>query len=284
MNNINGILVVNKSEGFTSRDVVNKVSRILGTKKIGHTGTLDPLATGVLVLTIGKCTKLSEMLTCQYKEYIAEFMLGYETDTLDITGEKTKEYSGSFPDDLEIKTVISSFAREYLQEVPLYSAVKIDGKRLYEYARNNIEVELPKRMVDIKSIDILEINDNVVKIKTCVSKGTYIRSLIRDIGEKLGTYATMSKLVRSKSGKFDIDNSYTLESIENGNYKILSPIEFLDDIQTIVLDDELFKKVDNGVKLRLDCNCDYVKFAKNDEIVAIYKREEDYYKMYVKMI
>ena len=203
---MNGILIVNKSDGFTSRDVVNKLSKVFNTKKIGHTGTLDPIAKGVLVVVLGKYTKLCEDLTQTYKEYIATFKLGILTDTLDITGNVIDEKSCNVSEE-EIRNVISNYKCVYNQEVPIYSSVKINGRKLYEYARNGEEVALPKREVDIKSIEVLEINKDIIKIKCLVSKGTYIRSLIRDIGESLNTHATMTDLIRTKQGIFDIKDS-----------------------------------------------------------------------------
>ena len=152
---MNGIIVVNKEKGYTSRDVVNIVGKHLGTKKIGHTGTLDPIAEGVLVLVIGKYTKLTDYLTSEYKEYIAEFVLGYETDTLDNTGKIINTCEKKVSKE-EIEKVVNSFCGKYNQEVPKYSAVKINGKKLYEYARENIEVKLPKREVEISNIELID--------------------------------------------------------------------------------------------------------------------------------
>ncbi|MBD9114902.1 tRNA pseudouridine(55) synthase TruB, partial [bacterium] len=160
---MNGILIVNKSEGFTSRDVVNKLSKIFNTKKIGHTGTLDPIAKGVLVVVIGKYTKLCEDLTQTFKEYIATFKLGILTDTLDITGKILDEKDVTVTEE-EIRNVIASYKCVYDQEVPIYSSVKINGRKLYEYARNGENVVLPKRKVDIKNIEVIDINKDIVKI------------------------------------------------------------------------------------------------------------------------
>ena len=161
---MDGILVVNKQSGYTSRDVVNEVCKILNTKKIGHTGTLDPIAKGVLVLCIGKATKLVEILTADEKEYIAEATLGVKTDTLDNTGNIIEEKSVTVTKQ-QIIDVLNSMIGNYNQEVPIYSAVKIDGKKLYEYARNNISVELPKRNIEIKKIELGEfINENFEKL------------------------------------------------------------------------------------------------------------------------
>lgn len=276
---MNGILIVNKEENYTSRDVVNIVSKNLKTKKIGHTGTLDPIAKGVLVLVIGKYTKLCEDLTSTYKEYIATFKLGILTDTLDITGNVLKEKEVNINED-QIKEIINNFIGEYDQEVPLYSSVKIKGRKLYEYARNNENVILPKRKVNIKNIEIIDINKDEIKIKCLVSKGTYIRSLIRDIGNKLDCYATMTSLIRTKQGNFNIEDSYTLEEIKNNNYKLLDIDNFLDikimDIKGIE------KKVLNGVKLEFNINNKYLLFKENNNDIALYKKDGTCFRMYIK--
>lgn len=274
---MNGILIVNKSDGFTSRDVVNKLSKVFNTKKIGHTGTLDPIAKGVLVVVLGKYTKLCEDLTQTYKEYIAIFKLGILTDTLDITGNVIDEKSCNVSEE-EIRNVISNYKCVYNQEVPIYSSVKINGRKLYEYARNGEEVTLPKREVDIKSIEVLEINKDIIKIKCLVSKGTYIRSLIRDIGESLNTHATMTDLIRTKQGIFDIKDSYTIEDIENGNYKLINIEDVLD---LCVINNEYIKEATNGVKLELDIKNKYILFKSNNEEVALYKKDGKYFRMYV---
>lgn len=224
---MNKILVVNKPFGYTSRDVVNKLTKIFHEKCIGHTGTLDPMATGVLVVCIGKYTKLNLELTSMEKEYIATMKLGIETDTLDITGNITKTMDKKINLD-EIKKVFSEFPKEYMQSVPKYSAVKINGKKLYEYARENIEIELPKRMVKIYSLELLSYENNIIKFKTKVSKGTYIRSLIKDIANLLNTVAVMESLIRTKQGKFSLEDSYDLESIENNKFEFIPLTSALD--------------------------------------------------------
>lgn len=269
---MNGIIVVNKEKGYTSRDVVNIISKILGTKKVGHTGTLDPIAEGVLVVCVGKCTKLCDYFTSNEKEYIAEFKIGYETDTLDYTGNIIKKSNKKVKSE-DIINVINNFKGEYNQEVPIYSAVKINGKKLYEYARNNISVDLPSRIVNIKDIDILSIND-IIKIKCLVSKGTYIRSLVRDIGCKLGTYATMTSLIRTKQGKFDICDSYKIEDIKNNNYKLYSIDEIFSDYPKIYLDNDLYKKVSNGVILDNIYDSKYVLFYYENKLICVYKEYE----------
>lgn len=272
---MNGLLVVNKEKDCTSRDVVNSVSKILGTKKVGHTGTLDPMATGVLVICVGKCTKLVDMITSDCKEYIAGVRLGILTDTLDVTGNVLKSESVKFSCD-EIIDVLKSMVGEYLQEVPIYSAVKVNGKKLYEYARSGKDVELPKRLVNIKSIELvsdIEYIDGTVNfsIKCLVSKGTYIRSLVRDIASKLGTIGVMSSLVRTKQGKFSIDDSYSLSDIKKGNYKLIDIGTYFSDMYKVIVDDDLKKDILNGKLLDNIYKCDKILFVdRKDSVLAIY--------------
>ena len=272
---MDGIIVVNKEKDFTSRDMVNKVGKILGVKKIGHTGTLDPMATGVLVMCIGKCTSLVDMITSDYKEYVAGVRLGILTDTLDITGNVISKCSVNYSCD-EICDVLNSMVGEYYQEVPKYSAVKINGKKLYEYAREGIDIDLPKRFVDIKSIELVSdivYRDGVIDftIKCLVSKGTYIRSLIRDIAFKLGCYGVMSSLIRTKQGNFSIDDSYSISNIENGNYKLIGLDEFLKNKYKVICNDDLKKDVLNGKILDNIYDKDEILFVDNDGLVlALY--------------
>ena len=253
---------------------------IFHTKKIGHTGTLDPIATGVLVITIGTYTKFGNDLTSLYKEYIAEAELGYETDTLDNTGNITNRSNIKVSEE-EIKNVILSYQKKYDQEVPLYSSIKINGKKLYEYARCNEVVKLTKREVDIKEIEVLSINNNKIKFRCLVSKGTYIRSLIRDIGSSLNTYATMTSLIRTKQGKFSLEEASTINDIRSNNYHLLK-IEDLLDVEIINCDYDLYHKVNNGVKLSKEYDKEYVLFKYNNEDICLYKKDEEYFRMYLK--
>ena len=279
---ISGILIVDKEKGMTSRDVVNEVSKIFKTKKIGHTGTLDPLATGVLVITINKATKLNEIITATYKEYQVEAILGIKTDTLDITGNVLKKENTNFKKE-EIKKILNSFVGSYNQEVPIYSAVKINGKKLYEYARNNEEVVLPKRLVTIKYINLDDINyiDNqtVIKFTCLVSKGTYIRSLVNDIANKLDTYGVMTNLRRTKQGIYDIDNAYKLSDIKNNHYQIISLKDALKDYFQVKVDKDLKFKVVNGQILDNIYNQEYVLFI-DDDVLALYKNVDNKLKPY----
>ena len=250
---MNGIIVIDKPKDYTSRDIVNIVSKKLNTKKVGHTGTLDPLATGVLVLPIGRALKVSELLTSNTKEYIAEVILGYETDMLDITGTEIKRNIPSVTKE-ELLKVLKSYIGKYNQEVPLYSAVKVGGRKLYEYARSGTPVIPPSKEVEVYSLELISdlkhINGAVEFTIRCeVSTGTYIRSLIRDIAYSLNTYGTMKNLIRTRQGIFTLKDAYTLKDIEENNYKLLSIKECLPNIKTTVIEEPLLTKVKNGMVL-----------------------------------
>ena len=272
---MDGLLVVYKEKDCTSRDMVNEVGKILGTKKIGHTGTLDPMATGVLVMCIGKCTKLVDVITCDLKEYVAGVSLGFETDTLDTTGNIINRVNVDINKE-QIVNVLNSMIGNYEQEVPIYSAVKINGKKLYEYARSGVDVKLPKREVFIKNIELIsDVNyiDGTVnfKIKCLVSKGTYIRSLIRDIAYKLGTIGVMSSLERTRQGEFTINDAYSLEDIKNNNFKLINLRTYFKDMYTIKVDDDMKEKILNGSLLDNIYDCDRILFVdKNDLVLALY--------------
>ena len=267
---MNGILIINKEKDYTSRDVVNKLIKILHTNKIGHTGTLDPIATGVLVVTIGRATKLCDLLTSEYKEYIATMKLGIETDTLDITGNIINEKKYDVNEE-QIKEVLNSFLGKSIQEVPKYSAVKVNGRKLYEYARSNIDVELPKREIDIKTIDFISYKNDLITFKCLVSKGTYIRSLIRDIAYKLNTLGTMTELIRTKQGDFKIEDSYTIEDIENNKYKVISYEEALSNYEIININEDLYNKVLNGSIITKTFNNQIALLKYKGDIVAVYQ-------------
>ncbi|MCI9233761.1 MAG: tRNA pseudouridine(55) synthase TruB [Bacilli bacterium] len=276
-----GILVINKKAGMTSRDVVNEVGKLLHTKKIGHTGTLDPMATGVLVLCVGKATKIAELLTATEKEYVAEITLGIETDTLDNTGTILKQENVSCSKE-QIENVLKSMVGEYLQEVPLYSAIHVDGKKLYEYARNHEEVKLPSRIVTIYSLELVQYTTNKFTIRTKVSKGTYIRSLIRDIAKKLNTIGVMSKLERTQQGIFPLKDSVTIENIKNHTYSILSIKDALISYPMISVNQELEKKIKNGQIIKNEFGKSIILFLNGDQeplaLYKVYPKDEEYLK------
>ena len=266
-----GILLVDKPKGYTSRDIVNMVSRFLGTSKVGHCGTLDPIATGVLVIGVGDGLKILEFMTNDTKEYIAKVKLGIKTDTLDVTGKVLEENNNYNLDKKELTKVLSSFKKKYVQEVPLYSSVKVSGIRLYKYAREGKEVTLPKREVEIFDIELLKCEKDSFTFRCIVSKGTYIRSLIRDIGEELGVLCTMEELERTKQGVFDIIDAYSLTDIENNKYKFISLSKVLSDKYSTLADSELEFKIKNGALLPNIYNEDMIVFKNiKDEVVGIY--------------
>lgn len=210
---LNGIIVIRKEAGYTSHDVVAKMRGICKQKKIGHTGTLDPQATGVLPVCLGSGTKLCDMLTDKDKEYVAELRLGVETDTQDMTGQVLREAEVTTTEE-QVREAVLQFQGDYDQVPPMYSALKVDGKKLYELARAGKEVERKPRRVQILEIEILEMNLPVVKMRVHCSKGTYIRTLCADIGSRLGCGGAMQSLVRTKVGQFTLEKAVTLQELE----------------------------------------------------------------------
>ncbi len=286
---MDGILIIKKEKGYTSRDIVNIVGKIFNTKKIGHTGTLDPMAEGVLVLCMGKALKVCELLVNHTKEYIAEIVLGIETDTLDMEGNVISTSTVDI-DEKQIIEAVNSFKGKYWQEVPKYSAVKIKGKKLYEYAREGLEVELPKREVNIMDINVcdnVEYKNGLIyfKIKCLVSKGTYIRSLVRDIGNSLNCPATMNGLVRLKQGNFNIEDAWSIDDIKLGKYRLLDIAEAFPDIPKIKVNKNIAFKVKNGVILDnfFDSELAFL-YDEDDNLLALYKKENNKcrsYKMFI---
>lgn len=220
MNNLDlkGILPVNKPQGWTSFDVVNKIKHIIYQKglKIGHLGTLDPMATGVLLVTIGKATKLFDLMQQKSKTYLATFEFGYETDTLDATGTKGSE-SLNLPTRQQIEEILPSFIGQIEQMPPRYSAKSINGKRAYDLARANQQFDLKPCKVNIYDLDIIDFSKNCLTLKVVCGSGTYIRAIGRDIAEKLKTYATMTSLIRTDIDNFNIKNCVDIQSINEQN-------------------------------------------------------------------
>lgn len=268
---MNGLLVVNKKKGYTSRDVVNILEKKFDTPKVGHTGTLDPIATGVLVIAIGNALKIVDLLSSNTKEYIATAKIGLQTDTLDVTGNVIEEKEEKI-DKEQLINVLNSFIGKSLQEVPLYSAVKVKGRRLYDYARSGKEVELPKREIEIYDIELIELTEEYFKFRVVVSKGTYIRALIRDIGKKLNINLSMSDLIRTKQGKFTIESSYTIEDIRNDKYELIKTYKVLDDYEIVKVDDFIKNKVLNGRILENRYKSEKIAFIDKDEnLLGLYK-------------
>ena len=221
---MDGILLIDKPSGITSHKVIEIIRRKLNIKKVGHAGTLDPLATGLLIIMLGKATKLSNHLVSQFKSYEVEMKLFLETDTGDITGKIIKNEKPQTFTENQVQIVFNFFNDyEYWQKPPLYSAIKIKGRKLYQYARQGIPIEVPPRLVKIEKIKLLNYSPKEAKINFWVecSKGTYIRSLVKDIAEKLGTIATVSQLRRISSGNFHINQALKLEEVEKGKLNLL---------------------------------------------------------------
>lgn len=269
---MNGILLVNKEKDMTSRDVVNIISKKFDTGRVGHTGTLDPIATGVMGIAINDGLKIVDLLINDTKEYIATVKVGIDTDTLDVTGSVLNEVKDFAVTEEQIKEVLNTFLGKSIQEVPIYSALKVNGKRLYEYARENIEVDLPRREIEISSIELLEINNDTFKFKVNVSKGTYIRSLIRDIGKKINIPCVMQELQRTRQGAFKLEDSYTLDEIKNDKYKFISIKDALNGYKFVKVNDYIENKIRNGRILENRYDEDVIVFInEHEEVLAIYK-------------
>ena len=273
-----GVLLVDKPLGMTSRDVVNKVCKILKTKKIGHTGTLDPNASGVLVLCVGPSTKIVQFLTSEDKEYVAEITLGISSDTLDLDGEILRREAVSEFSEEKLLEVLENFKGASKQVPPMYSAIKINGKRLHELAREGKEVERKERDIFIQSLDLishLKFEDGMskFKIQTRVSKGTYIRTLAADIGEALGYPALMSSLRRISQGEFDISDSHTLEQIEANEFTYISKSDAMKSMNHFeITDSDLMKRINNGAIIdRVNESDEDVALYYEDKILAVYK-------------
>lgn len=254
---MNGIINVNKPKGITSHDVIYKLRKILKQKSIGHTGTLDPDAQGVLPICIGNATKASNYILNEEKRYTAELKLGIITDTQDISGKvlETKEVSVNIED---VKRVVERFVGKQNQIPPMYSAIKVNGKKLYELARAGIEIEREPRPIEISELNLLNIQNDLIKIDCKCSKGTYIRTLCHDIGQALGCGATMTELTRTQAGIFNIESSYTLEDIEimakdQKIEEILIKVEnIFKNYDKIILKEEQYKLFMNGATVKLD--------------------------------
>lgn len=281
--NMDGILLVNKPKDFTSHDVVNVLRRVFNTKKIGHTGTLDPDATGLLVIGINKGTKIMKYLNNDEKIYEAVILIGKTTDTLDDAGEIIS--SLSVKDEIKnTEDVINSFKGIYTQTPPMYSAIKYKGKRLYEYARKGIIIDdIPSRDItiyDIHQTGEISYQEDTAKLSYYVhsSKGLYVRTLSYDIGKKLGYPAYNLELHRIKAGNFDVKDSYTLDEIKEGNYKLLSLSESLSQYGSIIIKEELHHQIFNGMEVSLEHfnSNDTVKIVdKNNVLIAIYEKHPD---------
>ena len=264
---MNGILIVNKPENITSQGVVSRVKKALNIKKCGHTGTLDPLATGVLPVLVGNSTKLSKYLVEHNKIYRAVIELGKKSNTGDREGEiiDTQKVPNNL-DENKIKNVLKEFLGKQIQIPPIYSAIKVNGKKLYEYAREDKKVEIPKREIEIYSIELIEFEKekSTITFEVKCSKGTYIRTLCEDIAKRLETIGYMKNLIRTKVDIFSIEESYSLNDIENGNYKLITMEELFKNFLSVQLNSRKLELFLNGVNLSFELE-DGVYNIYNDE-------------------
>lgn len=276
----NGIINIYKEKGFTSHDVVAKMRGICKQKKIGHTGTLDPDAEGVLPVCLGSGTKLCDMLTEKDKEYVAELLLGVETDTQDVSGQVLRTCE-PVTDEEVVRQAVDSFQGEYMQVPPMYSALKVNGKKLYELARAGKEVERQARPVVIQDIEILEMQLPVVKIRVTCSKGTYIRTLCADIGEKLGCGGTMKSLLRTRVGIFELEDAITLKELEalrdSGEIekKLYGVESVFEELSALHVKDEFQKLLDNGNPFFPNQTVENKKYPAG-EWIRVYGKEKFY--------
>ena len=291
MAGLSGVINVYKPKGITSHDVIYKLRRILNIKKIGHTGTLDPDAEGVLPVCVGRATKTADMLTASDKEYLARVALGSSTDTQDGAGKvimsvNMNDYNVSVDD---IKSAAAEFLGDTLQIPPMFSAIKVGGKKLYELARQGIEIERKPRPVRIDKIEVSDCApDNAAarefSMRVACSKGTYIRTLCHDIGDRLGCYAHMTGLIRTRSGRFDVSESYTLEQIAEmyagGDTGFLTSIDkVFEEFDAVTINDKAAKMMTNGVRVHAPNNTEegktYRVYDRNGKFLTISRREND---------
>ena len=271
------VLYIDKPKGITSFDVCYKLRKVFNTKKIGHTGTLDPNATGLMICLVDNASKANQFLVSAKKEYVATVKLGIKTDSEDIDGKILLSREEIMPKKEELIDVLNNFLGKSLQVPPITSAIKVNGKKLYEYQRNNEEVEIKPREIEIYEIELLSIDDNYFSFRCLVSSGTYIRSLVRDILDKFNIIGTLSDLRRTKIDEISLDNANKLEDVLNGNYvghsifEVLSKYYFVYEVKDK-------KWIIDGKALKLSLDDEYILCAKDGEALAIYKKDGSLYR------
>ena len=271
------VLYVYKPKGISSFDVCYKLRKVLGTKKIGHTGTLDPNAEGVMIVLFNNATKANQFLVSDRKRYEGRMLYGIETDTLDIDGKIIKEEEYSVPEKEKIEEVLKSFMGKSIQEVPMTSAIKVDGKRLYQYQYEGKEVELPKREIEVFDIYLKEVFKDGFSFVAEVSSGTYIRSLGRDILSKLKMIGTLKELTRISIDDVDIDECDRLEDILEGRYAAHELYDVLSRrYKTFVVDNA--DDVMNGKRLKIESDEEYLLICDEEKLIAMYGKDGDEYR------
>jgi tRNA pseudouridine55 synthase len=268
---VEGVCLINKPKGFTSFDVVNKLRRILGERRIGHTGTLDPQAEGVLVVLLGRATKAMPFLVTQQKEYVAELKLGLKTDTGDIWGAVLETAEFIQPTFDSLRSVLASMAGVSQQLPPMVSAIRVEGKRLYEYARMNQTVERKTRKIEIFEIELLEYSDTI-KFRVICSSGTYIRTLCEDIAVKLGTIGTMNSLTRTKVQNYKLEDCQNLDEITAENVRLHDLLSVLAHMPQVAIDDPTF--VYHGKHLHFNQHEEQVLVTFEGQALAVYGKTE----------
>ncbi len=270
---MDAVILLNKPAGMTSFDAVAKCRKIFHERKIGHTGTLDPEASGLMIILLGKYTKLLPYCVKNHKAYQATLKLGEMTDTEDIWGTVINTKTPSIHTEAEIANAVQSLTGDILQVPPMYSALKKDGKKLYEYARQGIEIEREARPVHISSLEVEKIDETDYRMNAVVSSGTYIRTLIADFGKQLNELAIMSSLVRTKIEHLSLKDACKFEDLESGD-SFLSPLLVIDPTYKIVETDQVVD-IKNGKRIKLDIQDPQVIFTSKGELLAAYALQED---------
>ena len=274
---MDGILLLNKEIGYSSFQAINKAKKIIKADKVGHSGTLDPFASGLLVVTVNKATKVNQFIETQDKEYIASLKLGIKTSTLDLEGEvvATKEVP-TLTEEIIINA-LNKFKGKIKQVPPMFSALKVNGQKLYDLARQGIEVERKEREVEIFNIELISFEKDIINFKVHCSKGTYVRTLGESISEELNTYGHLVNLIRTRVGNFELKDAYKLDELDN--FKLLPIKEALVNYPKIKLNDEEIIKVKNGLKFRFNSLEDELLIIDKDENpIAIYEKEGNIYR------
>ena len=274
---VDGILLIDKEVNYSSFQAINKAKRLIKADKVGHSGTLDPFATGLLVVTVNKATKVNQFIETQDKEYIATLKLGVKTSTLDLEGEvlATKEVP-SLNEELIINA-LNKFKGKIKQIPPMFSALKVNGQKLYDLARQGIEIERKEREVEIFNIELISFNEDEIKFKVHCSKGTYIRTLGESISEELNTYGHLIQLRRTRVGNFKVEDAYKLDELDN--YKLFPIKDALTHYPKIQLNDDEITKIKNGLKFKFNTNENEVLIIdKNEEPIAIYEKHGNIYR------
>jgi tRNA pseudouridine55 synthase len=282
-----GIYLIDKPEGITSFDVVRKLRKTLKNKEIGHAGTLDPMATGLLVVLVGKATKLSNLLLEKQKTYVAEITFGFSTDTFDKTGKVVHEKSLFTLTNETLSKGIETLTMRKEQMPPLFAAIKVDGKKLYEYARNNEAVEIQSRPIDIQTFMITKpLENNCFEALLSVSKGTYIRSIAHDLGLLLEIPSHLSALRRIKSGSFRIEDSYRLDEVTEQTQPSISLNDFMTTLDKVVVEDYMIPLIKNGIRLderQTTIEGPFVAVSKTGELLALYQKDQTNYKPIIQL-